>query len=83
MLFIINAMQKEAKEKNKVRYAFLKKCRIGNSWVELTKNTQCKIIASYSLKTSPMIIVPFAVSSSRKDRFSSDFFVRGFIIQPG
>ena len=75
-------MQKEAKEKNKVRYAFLKKCRTGNSWVELTKNTQCKIIASYSLKTSPMIIVPFAVSSSRKDRFSSVFFVRGFIIEP-
>ena len=75
-------MQKEAKEKNKVRYAFLK-CRTGNSWVELTKSTQCKIIASYSLKTSPMIIVPFAVSSSRKDRFSSDFFVRGFIIEPG
>ena len=31
-------MQKEAKEKNKVRYAFLKKYRIGNSWVEVTKN---------------------------------------------
>ena len=28
----------EAEKKNKVRYAFLKKRRIGNSWEEVTKN---------------------------------------------
>ena len=84
MLFITNAMQKEAKEKKKVRYAFWRRVVLIIHGRNYQKLLNVKLLyPEYSLKTSPTIIVPFAVLSSRKDRFSSDFFVRGFIIQPG